>query len=130
MRIKIEPQTTHLTQSHSPTSPTIRMPGLNTKIYVMSKGNIQEQTTVRDAISLGQGKAYEVVKGLDCFEELYAEFMEEIISDTPYEYHHTLDSKIYVLTKEGIREETTVRDAISLGQGKVYEVVKDMMADQ
>jgi hypothetical protein len=29
-----------------------------------------------------------------------------------------------------MREETTVRDAISLGKGISYEVVKDMLIDQ
>ena len=112
------------------------MPSLNTKIYVTSNGSIKEQTTVRDAISLGQGKAYEVVKTLDCFKELYAEFMEEMSFYTDkvvvkrHTYNHTLESKIYVMTKDGIREETTVRDAISLGQGISYEVVKDMLMDQ
>jgi hypothetical protein len=113
------------------------MPGLNTKIYVTSNGSIKEQTTVRDAISLGQGKAYEVVKTLDCFEELYAKFMEEMFFDTDkaavnrHTYNHTLESKIYYMNSDGsMREETTVRDAISLGQGISYEVVKDMLMDQ
>ena len=110
------------------------MPSLNTKIYVTRNGSIKEQTTVRDAISLGQGKAYEVVKTLDCFKELYADFMEEKYTDkseiTLHTYNHTLESKIYVMNKDGIREETTVRDAISLGQGISYEVVKDMLMDQ
>jgi ABC-type cobalamin/Fe3+-siderophores transport system ATPase subunit len=109
------------------------MPTLNTKIYVTSNGSIKEQTTVRDAISLGQGKAYEVLKSLDCWEELYAKFMEETYTDkiTPHIYNHTLESKIHFMNSDGsMSEETTVRDAIAVGKGTPYEVVKDMLADQ
>jgi hypothetical protein len=113
------------------------MPTLNTKIYVTSNGSIKEQTTVRDAISLGQGKAYEVLKSLDCWEELYAKFMEEVFFYTDkaeialHTYNHTLESKIHFMNSDGsMREETTVRDAIALGKGTPYEVVKDMLADQ
>jgi hypothetical protein len=60
------------------------MPTLNTKVLVANKNGLKEEATVRDVLILGQGKAFETLKGMDCFESLVADLQKE--KDNSVEY--------------------------------------------
>lgn len=49
------------------------MPTLSTKVYVANKNGVKEETTVRDLITLGRGKAFETLKKIDWFESIMAQ---------------------------------------------------------
>jgi len=70
------------------------MPTLNTKVYVANKNGMKEEATVRDVLSLGQGKAFETLKAMDCFESLMADLQKE--KDNSVEY---LTEKLRVARK-------------------------------
>jgi len=53
------------------------MPTLNTKVYVASKNGVKEESTMRDVLTLGRGKAFETLKAMDYFESLMAELKKE-----------------------------------------------------
>jgi hypothetical protein len=53
------------------------MPTLSTKIYVANKNGVKEEATVRDVITLGQGKAFQTLKAMDCFDSLIAQLQKE-----------------------------------------------------
>lgn len=53
------------------------MPTLNTKVLVANKDGLKEEATVRDVLTLGQGKAFETLKAMDCFESLVSQLEEE-----------------------------------------------------
>jgi hypothetical protein len=53
------------------------MPNLNTKVYVASKNGMKEESTMRDVLILGRGKAFETLKAMDYFESLVAELKKE-----------------------------------------------------
>jgi hypothetical protein len=114
--IKIDPGKHPLTQV--PTMPT-----LTTKIYVANKNGIKEESTVRDVIILGQGKAFDTLKTMDCFESLVAQLQNE--KERPLEVltenlrvsrknlekaHWWMSAGLYVLTTTvPLREEVEAR---------------------
>jgi hypothetical protein len=53
------------------------MPTLNSKVLVANRNGVKEEATVRDVITLGQGKAFETLKALDCFESLLVQLKKE-----------------------------------------------------
>lgn len=53
------------------------MPTLATKVYMANKNGVKEETTVRDLITLGRGKAFETLKKIDWFESLMAQVETE-----------------------------------------------------
>lgn len=60
------------------------MPTLNTKVYVASKNGMKEESTMRDILTLGRGKAFETLKAMDYFESLMAELKKE--QESPLEF--------------------------------------------
>ena len=46
------------------------MPTLTTKVYMANKNGVKEESTVRDILTLGQGKAFETLKTMDWFESV------------------------------------------------------------
>jgi hypothetical protein len=71
------------------------MPSLNTKVLVANKNGLKEEATVRDVLILGQGKAFETLKGMDCFESLVDDLQKE--KDSSVEY---LTEKLRVARKK------------------------------
>lgn len=53
------------------------MPTLNSKVFVVKSYGMKEETTVRDVLTLGQGKAFEGLKAMDCFQTLVENLQNE-----------------------------------------------------
>jgi hypothetical protein len=53
------------------------MPTLNSKVFVVKSYGVKEEATVRDVLTLGQGKAFEGLKVMDCFQTLLADLQNE-----------------------------------------------------
>lgn len=83
------------------------MPTLTSKVYLVNKNGVKEETTVRDVLTLGCGTSFDTLKAMDCFKTLVTKLQQE--KNRPLE---TLTENLRVARKNAEKAQWWMREGV------------------